>query len=222
MLKNTYMNKLKIAVFSAHPDDMETGLGGTLHKLALEGHEIHSYVITVATQQRRVESLLAHSVLGIKPQFMEHNDGGLYADKATIAEFEQIIETLSPDVVFSHSPIDVHPDHRAAGILTLGPVLKRGVTCEVFLYEVASTTHLQTLGFTPTHYVALGDIDLSAKRTMIESHRSQAPEKLAKVHTAMQMARGEDIDMPHAEAFIRLTRSDTLLPELQPVFQSIG
>ena len=38
--------KLKVIVVGAHPDDPETGCGGTMSLLALEGHEIVSAYLT--------------------------------------------------------------------------------------------------------------------------------------------------------------------------------
>src|SRR6476659_9802421 len=70
----------QILIVSAHPDDMEIGMGGTVAKLVEEGAEITSLIVTDGgrasnlfgwTEQRmaevrRAEALRAAEVLGVK------------------------------------------------------------------------------------------------------------------------------------------------------------
>ena len=44
--KNTSEGKLKILVAGAHPDDPETGMGGTISKYTSQGHEVVCLYLT--------------------------------------------------------------------------------------------------------------------------------------------------------------------------------
>ena len=129
----------------AHPDDIEFGAGATLAKWADAGCRVHYLVLTdgskgswdpeedldrlVADRQR--ECLEAAAVIaGMAPgegradnvHFLGQVDGELVNDHATRREVARVIRSVRPDVMLGHDPwrrYRLHPDHRAAGFLTL-------------------------------------------------------------------------------------------------------
>lgn len=126
----------------AHPDDVEFGCGATLAKWAAAGCELHLLVLTDGSKgtwdpdadldalvaRRRAEQQAAFERLGGTGTvtFLDRTDGELDADRATRAEVAACIRRTRPDVVLGHDPWKrhrMHPDHRAAGFLTVDGVV---------------------------------------------------------------------------------------------------
>ena len=122
----------------AHPDDIEFGCGATLAKWAAAGCVVSHLVCTDGSKgtwrvdadiaalvsARRVEQVAAARALGGTGEvlFLDRVDGELDDDRATRAEVARAIRLLRPDVVLGHDPwkrYRLHPDHRAAGFLTV-------------------------------------------------------------------------------------------------------
>ncbi len=131
----------------AHPDDIEFGAGATLARWAAGGCRVVHLVLTDGSKgtwdpdadladlvaARHAECRAAASVIdGGRPasedrvQFLDRVDGELADDDATRREVTAVIRAVRPDVILGHDPwrrYRLHPDHRAAGFLTLGAVV---------------------------------------------------------------------------------------------------
>jgi LmbE family N-acetylglucosaminyl deacetylase len=121
----------------AHPDDIEFGCAATLAKWAARGCDVHLLVLTdgskgtwerdddvaALARTRQAEQQDAASALGAHGvHFLGVTDGELVDDLAHQGRVCEVIRELRPDVVLGHDPwkqYRVHPDHRAAGFLTL-------------------------------------------------------------------------------------------------------
>lgn len=130
----------------AHPDDIEFGAGSTLARWAAAGCRVHHLVLTdgskgswdpdedlaalVASREHECRAAAAR-IDGRGPGddqpsdrvlFLRQEDGALADDQATRREVVRAIRTVRPAVVLGHDPwrrYRLHPDHRAAGFLTL-------------------------------------------------------------------------------------------------------
>ncbi|MHA2314573.1 MAG: PIG-L deacetylase family protein [Candidatus Hermodarchaeia archaeon] len=120
-----------ILIVEAHPDDAAIFAGGTLARLAAEGHKVVNLCSTYGekgtldrsmTREKMIEiqkreALRAADVLGISEViFLEIPDGELQPGLELRRQFTEIIRSVQPDVVFSfdpHIPYDPHPDHQA-------------------------------------------------------------------------------------------------------------
>src|SRR5690348_7124298 len=121
---------LNVVCIGAHPDDPETGCGGTLAKFAAGGHNVTVIYLTrgeagireaerhTAATIRTAEALKACTVLGAKAVFSNQIDGETSTDRYRSAEFADLLAASSPDIVFTHWPLDTHRDHRTASLLT--------------------------------------------------------------------------------------------------------
>ncbi|MGD0392980.1 MAG: PIG-L deacetylase family protein [Acidimicrobiales bacterium] len=130
----------------AHPDDIEFGCGATLAKWAAAGCRLHHLVLTDGSKgswdpdadlaalvsARRHESRAAADVIDGRTGttagsddrvlFAEQVDGELDNGVDQRREVARIIRTVRPTVVLGHDPwrrYRLHPDHRAAGFLTI-------------------------------------------------------------------------------------------------------
>ncbi len=120
-----------ILIVEAHPDDAAIFAGGTLARLAEEGHILVNLCSTYGekgtldrsmTREKMIEvqkreSLRAADVLGISEViFLGIPDGELQPGLELRQQYTEIIRRVQPDIVFSfdpHIPYDPHPDHQA-------------------------------------------------------------------------------------------------------------
>lgn len=126
----------------SHPDDVEFGCGATLAKWAAAGCEVSHLVCTDGSKGswdpgedpstlvvlRQAEQEAAARVLGATGArvFLRWIDGELEAGLRQRWEVAYWIRKLQPDVVLGHDPwkrYRLHPDHRAAGFLTIDGVV---------------------------------------------------------------------------------------------------
>ncbi|HXY01463.1 MAG TPA: PIG-L family deacetylase [Candidatus Limnocylindrales bacterium] len=209
--------KLKIVVTGGHPDDPESGCGGTIALYSSRGHDVVILYLTrgeagiegksakESAEIRTAESRKACEILKARPLFAGQIDGSTEVNSARYKEFRQLLEAERPDVVLTHWPIDSHRDHRAASLLTYDAWLDAGRKFDLYFYEVDQGE--QTQVFHPTHYVDITQTE-SQKRAACSAHVSQQPETSFYVlHDAMNRFRGMEFGVKYAEAFVRHTQN---------------
>jgi LmbE family N-acetylglucosaminyl deacetylase len=207
---------LQVVCVGAHPDDPESGCGGTLARYAAAGHKLTVIYLTrgeagikgkshdEAAAVRTEEAEAACKVLGAKPVFAGQIDGATEVNRARAEALAELLTREGPDLVFTHWPLDTHPDHQAASLLTLRAYLASSKRFPLYFFEVNSGS--QTLGFVPTAYV-----DITAtrdkKKQALFAHKSQDGEGIyRKYHEVMETFRGRELGVAAAEAFAALAR----------------
>jgi len=208
--------KLKIVVAGAHPDDPETGCGGTMAHYADLGHEVVALYLTCgeagvrgksheeAARIRTAECEKACEILKARPVFVGQIDGSVEVNPERYQEFREILSAEKPDVVFTHWPIDTHRDHRATSLLVYDAWLSSGKQFALYYYEVMSGS--QTQHFHPTNYVDITEAE-ERKRAATMAHASQNPEGIYAHHDKMNRFRGLECGSKYAEAFVRHVQS---------------
>lgn len=206
--------KKKIVCVGAHPDDPESGCGGTLAQFAKNGHAVTVIYLTTgeagingknhaeAATIRKQEATNACLVLQAKPIFAGQVDGDTMVNKFWQQKIDKLIEDEKPDIVFTHWPLDTHADHQAASLLTMQAWVKAKQSFSLYFFEVCAGE--QTMIFHPTDHVditATQDI----KRKAVYCHQSQDPPGIYNCgHAAMEDFRGRELGVKAAEAFIRM------------------
>jgi LmbE family N-acetylglucosaminyl deacetylase len=179
----------------SHPDDIEFGCGATLAKWSADGCVVSHLVCTDGSKGswdpdedkaalvavRHEEQRAAASALGATGEcvFLDAVDGELENDVARRRQLVHWIRVLRPDVVLGHDPwkrYRLHPDHRAAGFLTVDAVVAArdphffgdlGVAHhrpgELWLFEADE----------PDHVEPVDDRFVDAKIDALLAHRSQ-------------------------------------------------
>ena len=175
----------QILIVSAHPDDMEIGMGGTVAKLVEEGAEITSLIVTDGgrasnpfgwTEQqmaevRRAEALRAAEVLGVKDViFCDQPDASDEVDvKAVRRKLVEVLTRLKPTEIYTlHEELDRHTAHRQAGSLVRDSMGESGLTPigGAWAYEVWGP-------FARWDRIEYIDAYVEKKRLAIAEHRSQ-------------------------------------------------
>ena len=179
------MSHHNIVIISAHPDDMEIGMGGTVAKLAESMAVITSVVVTnggrasnpfALTEQRmaevrREEALRAADILGINEViFCDEPDAADEVNATAVKRrLVEMFTRLRPTEVYTlDEELDRHPAHRLAGKLARESVLESGIVLSggIWAYEIwgpfATWDRLEYID----RYVA-------KKMAAIAEHRSQ-------------------------------------------------
>lgn len=205
----------KIICFGGHPDDPESGCGGTLAKLADNGHEVTIIYLTTgeagiegkshneAAAIRKQEAINACAILKAKPIFAGQIDGATIMDNEWLTKIQKMIADEKPDLVFTHWPIDSHKDHQVASLLMIQTWVRSAQKFPLYFFEVC--TGEQTLIFRPTDYVDITDTQ-EQKRKSVYCHTSQDPAGIYGCgHAAMEDFRGRELGVKAAEAFVYMT-----------------
>ncbi|MBV9195922.1 MAG: PIG-L family deacetylase [Solirubrobacterales bacterium] len=162
--------RVSVLAVGAHPDDPEIGVGGILLKHAAHGHSVALLTLTGGEQggrqaQRAEESRRAAELLGARLFHQELVDTSLTDGGETISAIKEVIDEVAATAVYTHTPRDVHQDHRNTHHASL--VAARGVP-RVYCYQSPSTT----VEFRPTRFVGIDDV-LERKLEVIRAYGSQ-------------------------------------------------
>jgi LmbE family N-acetylglucosaminyl deacetylase len=213
--------------FGAHPDDVELQAGGTLAAWAGRGVRVELACFTAGEKGssdpgadpaelagvRRAEAGAAAAALGaaIPVHFLGAVDGELEVTMALRLAVARLVRAVRPDVVLGHDPWRrylLHPDHRAAGLLTVDGV----VAARDPLYAPALAA--EGLAAHRPHTVLLFGTDtpdelvdvtatIDAKLAAVGAHASQVgdPADLERQVRTWNAAIGAEAGLQYAEAF---------------------
>ena len=208
---------LSVVCVGAHPDDPESGCGGTLARYAAAGHVVRIVYLTRgergidgkslenAAHIRTLEAEAACVVLGATPVFFGQVDGATEVTKQHVAAMTRLLGEAKPDVVFLHWPVDTHTDHQAASLLGLRACMALR-TPSVFFFEVNAGS--QTGAFRPDTYVDISAM-VEKKKAALLAHASQDGAGIWRAHhEPMANWRGRESGALAAEGFVRLPRAE--------------
>lgn len=204
--------KLNVVFVGAHPGDPEFGCGGTIAKYSDAGHAVTILYLTrgeasdpnISYEQmaklRSSEAAESSKILNADPLFANQIDGNTVLDNSKNDEMQKMLQALNPDLVFTHWPLDSHPDHQIAGLLILTSWLRTGKKFDLYFYEV--DTGGQTMAFSPTDYVDISTTHERKKKAMF-LHQTQNPVETYETYfKPMEEFRGLEANTKVAEAFI--------------------
>jgi len=163
---------MKILVIAAHPDDEVLGCGGTIARLAHEGHQIYiailgegitsRYARRDQADQSQLKALHARSkrvaeFLGAKDLFVYNLPDNCF-DTVSLLDIvkiiEELVEQISPQVIYTQHGGDLNVDHAMVYRATLTatrPMPGKPVKA-VYAYEIASSTEWAFQKFSPVFH----------------------------------------------------------------------
>ncbi len=173
----------RVLVLAPHPDDESLGCGGALAKHRLAEDPVKVVVLTDGAradssgrerrseyiQQRELEARSATEALGISDlEFWAYPDRGLAEAVDAGQRLKKLLLSYRPTLVYCPSPLDFHPDHRAAADLLWTAVEATSENLMVAFYEISRPLNINIL------------IDISAvvdsKTNAIAAYESQLVE----------------------------------------------
>ena len=209
--------KMKVVCVGGHPDDPESGCGGTLSKLASDGHDVIIIYLTAgeagipgkshseAAIIRTKEAIEACKIIKARPVFAGQVDGDSVVNNEWVNKIQAMILSEKPNLVFTHWPLDSHKDHQTASFLTIQSWVRSGKIFELYFFEVC--TGSQSMGFKPTDYVDISSVK-EQKRKAVYCHTSQNPPGIYASpdcnHGMMETFRGIEMNTTAAEAFVKM------------------
>lgn len=149
-----------VLVVVAHPDDEVLGCGGTMARLAQEGHEVRVAILAEGMTSRSPQREQADP----KQLHHLHKQAQQAADKLHVKEvvvaslpdnrldtvpllevvklIEELIEKFRPEVIYTHHPGDLNVDHEVVhrAVLTATRPMPGQKVREIFAMEVPSST----------------------------------------------------------------------------------
>jgi bacillithiol biosynthesis deacetylase BshB1 len=109
-----------ILVIGPHPDDQELGMGGSIARLASQGHRVHLLDMTNGEptpfgtpEKRAAEAAEAAKILGVTRSLLGLPNRQVVHSIEARHRVAAVIRLHRPDWVFLPYPIDAHPDHVA-------------------------------------------------------------------------------------------------------------
>ncbi len=204
---------MNVLAIGAHHDDIELGCGGTLARLAREGHitfgltltnsETHYDVRSIhrTTMEASSEAEKAASVIGLRLVEMAdtaRDNGKLAYCVELMRRIERFIEDNSISMVFSHWRLDLNTDHEAAAKMTI--VAARHVPC-VLMYR--SNWYQPAQPFNGTFFVDISEV-IELKRASLECYESEIRNRKHEwIDSFLDSNRsaGFSIDRQYAEVF---------------------
>ena len=210
VLAESSAQALKIVVTGGHPGDPECGCAGTIARYSDLGHDVVLLYLNRGegfcggagldrcAAIRTAEAQNACRWLKARAAFAGQYDGRAIVDALHYEAFARVLTAESPDVVFTHWPIDRHRDHRAVSTLTLDAWLKARRKFALYFYEVAEDTMM----FSPGDYVDISTVE-PRRRAACYAHISQEPGKWYPKQVEITRRRGAESGFEQAEAFLR-------------------
>lgn len=211
---------MKVLVIAAHPDDELLGVGGTLIKHAMAGHEVHvlivaeggrsramcdqAYVIELGQTVEKVSKIIGSKstrTLGLSDNRLDK-----YERLDIIRTIEDVVLEIAPEIVYTHHAHDLNIDHqmvyecvRTATRPILGSTVK-----SLYTFETLSSTEWGNSCFNPNKFIDISGV-LNIKLKALAEYEKEMkefphPRSLEAVE-ALAKIRGSVVGLPAAEAF---------------------
>ncbi len=214
---------MKVLVIAPHPDDEILGCGGTMAKLASQGHEVSVCIVTKGMpplfdpafiEQGRSECRKADALLGVKETFFLDLPAVMLETVPRHVFNQKLADAISrvqPEEVYIPHRGDMQIDHQMvvdAAMVALRPKYEH-VVQRIYAYETLSETgwNLPNVQneFIPTVYVDIRG-QLEAKLHAMGIFQSQlgqfpAARSIGALE-ALARYRGATVGVPAAEAFM--------------------
>jgi len=214
----------RVLIIAPHPDDEILGVGGTMARLAAEGNEVYSAIVTKAREPMfsrelietgRAEAVRADKILGVKKTIFPDIFPAALLDTLPHSEvnagIRKLIAEVDPEILFVPFYGDLHIDHRLIFESALVACRPNGqkIPSRIYAYETLSETNWNAPGLTPAFapnvFVDISDF-LELKLQALEIFASQMQpfpnERSIEAIKALAIHRGATVNRRAAEAFV--------------------
>lgn len=180
----------RVLAFGAHPDDVEVGAGGLLARLAREGRSVTIAVVSVPGEAklRVAEARAAAKLIGAEVIMVLGDEPRRVEDVAMhriVRQLDEVVATVKPELVLTHSIRDMHHDHRLVHQATISAL--RRTPCHLLAFT--STPELNAASnFFGQCFADITDT-LDVKLQAVAAHRSQLERHSVDLDVCRDLAR---------------------------------
>lgn len=150
----------KVLVLAPHADDESFSCGGSLVRHIQKGDFVKVVILTDGSKadftgkyhkedyilKREEEAKRAGEILGISDiEFWRNPDRDLQSDINNIRRLSDLINEYKPTLIYVPSPLEFHPDHRAAADIVWRAVQKTQRDCVVAFSEINTAIRINSL-----------------------------------------------------------------------------
>ncbi len=188
---------MNVLVIAAHPDDEVLGCGGTIARLAADGHQIHIAILGEGITGRHdirgdadsnaLESLHSHAkragqILGatsVEVLDLPDNRFDTVSQLDINKRVERLVEKHNPEAIYTHHAGDLNLDHVIThrAVLTATRPMSKSAVKTIYTFEVASSSEwaFDSTGpaFAPNVFVDIEKF-IDAKCEAMSAYESEA------------------------------------------------
>jgi len=150
----------RVLVLAPHPDDETIGCGGSLAIHTRAGDPVKVVFLTNGAAGdssggfrrdqyvniREQEAKNACGCLGVTDlEFWAYDDRSLAGSRGALRRLIDLLEVFRPDIVYAPSPLEFHPDHRAACMLLCDALHSYLPDLDVAFYEIGQPVRVNVL-----------------------------------------------------------------------------
>ena len=159
-----------VLAIGAHPDDVEIGAAGALLAHRAAGDTVAILTLSRGARggdqlERARESQRAADIIGARLFLDDLEDTRIAEGDPTIGVIDRVIAEIQPTVVYTHSPHDIHQDHRNVHSAAMVACRRVG---RVYCFQSPSAT----IDYRPTYFVII-DAHIGRKLEAIGAFGSQ-------------------------------------------------
>ena len=123
------LEKLRVMMIGAHPDDCDFRCGGVALLYSQLGHQVQFVSVSDGSaghhqmnqadlaERRKQEAQKVADLAGIDYVILNQRDGEIMANLETRRQLIQCIRHFNPDLILTSRPNDYHADHRQTSLL---------------------------------------------------------------------------------------------------------
>jgi LmbE family N-acetylglucosaminyl deacetylase len=203
-------NNRRILLVAAHPDDIESGCGGTVSKYRECGNKVKAIVFAPCLEDPLNSGILQEfrasmHDLGVE-EAIEYNFPRDILEQSR-PQIRNILHNLkisfNPQIVLCPSLTDLHQDHRNVAECCL-TIFRDSAT--LLGYEMIRSS----VSFSPTLYIVLNEEEMKRKLSILKHYKTQTRRLYFKpeIFKAHAIFRGSQILTRYAEAFEVMRMTD--------------
>lgn len=188
------MNKNRILIVAAHPDDEIIGCGGTISRLVEQGWEAFTLILgegktsrdETRNRNQRIDEInnlkkeveKANNLIGVSDVFLYDFPDNRFDTVPLldiIKTIEKIKNNIKPSMIFTHYKDDLNIDHRIINqaVLTATRPVKNEFVNSIYAFEIASSTEWKfPISFSPDVFYDISNY-LTVKLKAMSEYESE-------------------------------------------------
>lgn len=202
---------MKILIFTAHADDAEIGMGGTIARYVGQGYEVKIVCAIIPCEsidgvqnkmikeRRRGEAIQSAESLGAELEILDIDPYEFRFDRKHTKLFDQIMREYRPEKVFTCWKQDSHQDHKVLTNIVLSVTRKNDAS--LYMFETMLPGGISANGFNPQMFIDISEF-IEMKRKSLEAYKTVAcGGDYVEAIISRAHYRGRQIGVRFAEAF---------------------